>query len=397
MSDYPTIQNVPPSSVLHCNSAEEMGKLTYVQANKGAVIACYGRYYEWYGSPPVPDHVQIEAPQGIVAHYVPDMTLKVNAGTPLADIQQVLGKEKQWLPIDGLPMNASIGEIVAHDAHGLLTNGFGKIRDMMLGLSYVDSKGDLITVGGRTVKNVAGYDVSRFMIGNANTLGLLSEVTLRTWAAPEVWIRLEVTGVDDNFIHSHGTALSCSDANPAGTRILKSANQPPTYMFYYEGAALRCEIQSKALENFLVERGIPSENISKHQMSHQQMLNHLDENGKSIWGSKVILKLIVPPALTTEVIVKLDESNTKFDNLVSYPQTGNIWLLCDWNSSEAMQVQSWLTNHFKETGMIGIWIKRPEDGEDMDTIWPVPNDWEMVKKLKNTMDPTQIFNPGRLW
>src|SRR5207249_3161430 len=89
-----------------------------------------------------------------------------------------------------------IAEIIAHNVSGPLRLTHGTCRDLLLGLRYFDATGTLITVGGRTVKNVAGYDVTRLMVGSLNTLGLIADANLRTAAIPERINRIALHNVD---------------------------------------------------------------------------------------------------------------------------------------------------------------------------------------------------------
>lgn len=129
----------------------------------------------------------------VVEHSISDMTITVQAGMTLGQLQQHLGWQNQWLPIDPPaiagrdPMQRTIGGLLATNTLGPLRFANGDEcgwRTFLLGLSFVDGKGQLIKAGGRTVKNVAGYALHRLMIGSQGTLGALAEITLRTFARP---------------------------------------------------------------------------------------------------------------------------------------------------------------------------------------------------------------------
>ena len=122
---------------------------------------------------------------GVVSYIPGDLTLTVRAGTPLSDIERVTKEHNQWLPLDpyGSP-DGTIGATIATASAGPLSTGFGLPRDLLLGLEFVNGRGEVVRGGGKVVKNVAGFDLSRLMTGSWGTLGVITEVTLRLYALP---------------------------------------------------------------------------------------------------------------------------------------------------------------------------------------------------------------------
>jgi len=121
-------------------------------------------------------------PGGIECH-VRDMTATVSADTTLGDFQRELAGHHQWLPIDGDP-GQSIGTLVSANSTGPLRLGYGAWRDLLLGVQFLNGRGQLITAGGKTVKNVAGYDLTKFMVGQRGIFGRLVTLTMRTYRQP---------------------------------------------------------------------------------------------------------------------------------------------------------------------------------------------------------------------
>ena len=121
-----------------------------------------------------------------VVDYVPgDLTITVRAGTTLAEIAAITGKEGQWFPVDPAGSDdGTIGATVATASSGPLSHGFGTIRDLVLGVEFVTGEGKIVRGGGRVVKNVAGFDLVRLMTGSWGTLGIITEVSLRLYAVP---------------------------------------------------------------------------------------------------------------------------------------------------------------------------------------------------------------------
>jgi hypothetical protein len=120
---------------------------------------------------------------GQIDHHVGDMTATAAADVPLRQVQQTLAAANQWLPIDGHP-DLAVGRLVENNSTGPLRLGYGAWRDLLLGAQFRNGRGELITAGGRTVKNVAGYDLTKFMVGQRGVFGTLITLTTRTYQRP---------------------------------------------------------------------------------------------------------------------------------------------------------------------------------------------------------------------
>lgn len=119
-------------------------------------------------------------------HAAADMTVTAEAGMPFAQLQSVLGMQQQWLPIDPVfAQQATLGGILSTRDTGALRHRYGGVRDLCLGLTFVRSDGKVAKAGGRVVKNVAGYDLMKLFTGSFGTLGIVTEVTFRTYPLPE--------------------------------------------------------------------------------------------------------------------------------------------------------------------------------------------------------------------
>ena len=138
--------------------------------------------------------------------YEPDeMVLSVGAGTPLSRIEALLAGQRQrlafappdWRPLLGSDaVEQSIGGIVAANLSGSRRLTAGAARDHLIGFCAVNGRGELFKSGGRVVKNVTGYDLSKLMAGSFGTLAVLTTVTLRVVPLPEYTATLALPGVD---------------------------------------------------------------------------------------------------------------------------------------------------------------------------------------------------------
>ena len=124
---------------------------------------------------------------GVVSYVPGDLTLTVRGGTPLSEIEHVTREHGQWLPLDPYgSTEGTIGATLATASAGPLASSFGLPRDLLLGLEFVNGRGDVVRGGGKVVKNVAGFDLSRLLTGAWGTLGVITEVTLRLYGRPSV-------------------------------------------------------------------------------------------------------------------------------------------------------------------------------------------------------------------
>ena len=123
-----------------------------------------------------------------VVHYEPgDLTLTVSSTMTLAEIDRLVRAEGQWLALDPAgSTSGTIGATVATASAGPLASAFGTPREQVLGVEVVTGRGEVIRAGGRVVKNVAGFDLTRLMTGAWGTLGAITEVSVRLRALPTV-------------------------------------------------------------------------------------------------------------------------------------------------------------------------------------------------------------------
>ena len=143
---------------------------------------------------------------------VANLTVTAQAGVKLGDLQDLLGgaENRCFFPLEGdlkaqadymcsgrdykgvflpldppFPDKATLGGIIATNSTGPKRLRYGLPRDLILGVRYVSPTGEIIGMGGKTVKNVSGYDVSKIMIGSLGTLGIIGDITLRLLPLPE--------------------------------------------------------------------------------------------------------------------------------------------------------------------------------------------------------------------
>jgi len=130
--------------------------------------------------------LSLAADSGVVSYTPGDLTLTVRAGTSLAEIEGVTAQHGQWLPLDPYgDSDGSIGATIATASSGPLATAFGTPRDLLLGIEFVTGGGEIVRAGGKVVKNVAGFDLTRLLTGSWGTLGVITEATVRLYARPK--------------------------------------------------------------------------------------------------------------------------------------------------------------------------------------------------------------------
>ena len=151
---------------------------------------------DFYGAALKGDIIDVRPYAGIIDYEPKELVLTVRAGTTLAEIEKALIVERQMLPFEPphFGAGATIGGTVAAGLSGPRRAYAGAVRDFVLGARILDGKGQDLRFGGRVIKNVAGYDVSRLMTGAMGTLGLLLDLSFKVLPRPpaEITLRFEM-------------------------------------------------------------------------------------------------------------------------------------------------------------------------------------------------------------
>ncbi|WP_433869938.1 FAD-binding oxidoreductase [Saccharopolyspora sp. CA-218241] len=139
--------------------------------------------------------LDLSAVTGVVEHAAGDLVVRVAAGTPLAEVQRVVGAAGQQLALDAPAPTSTVGGIIATGAAGPGAHLYGGVRDLLIGITVVRADGTPTTSGGKVVKNVAGYDLGKLYTGSFGTLGVITEAVFRLHplAAEHRWIRTRTT------------------------------------------------------------------------------------------------------------------------------------------------------------------------------------------------------------
>lgn len=141
---------------------------------------------DFYGQSLVGDILDTRALRGVTSYEPSELVVTARAGTPLAELEQLLADKAQYLPFEPphFGPGATVGGMVASGLSGPARMASGGVRDYVLGVQMLNGRAQTLQFGGQVMKNVAGYDVSRLMAGALGTLGLITEVSLKVLPKP---------------------------------------------------------------------------------------------------------------------------------------------------------------------------------------------------------------------
>ncbi|BBP05853.1 glycolate oxidase subunit GlcE [Sulfuriferula plumbiphila] len=148
---------------------------------------------DWYGNAPLGELLDISMHRGVVEYEPVELVLTAKAGTPLAEIEALLAANGQMLSFEPphYGAHATLGGTLACGFSGPRRAHAGSARDALLGVQLLDGRGDVLNFGGKVIKNVAGYDVSRLMAGALGTLGVILQASLKVLPRPANEITLQ--------------------------------------------------------------------------------------------------------------------------------------------------------------------------------------------------------------
>ncbi len=203
--------------------------------------------------------LSLEKYKGIVEHSVGDLTLTVKAGTTLQEISEELAKSGQRIALDApWPERATIGGILSANDSGPKRLLHGSGRDLVIGARIVYADGRVIRTGGKTVKNVAGYDMNKLFIGAMGTLGVISEITIKLRPLPkyEGLALLHFPNGDGENIRDFAVQILDSMMEPVTLEVLSPAMSEELMGKNAYTLAIAFEDQEKAViyqENWVKE------------------------------------------------------------------------------------------------------------------------------------------------
>jgi glycolate oxidase FAD binding subunit len=168
--------------------------------------------------------IDVSGLRGLIDYDPAELTFTALAGTPVAEVAAALAEHGQHLPFDPplVAAGATLGGVVAAGTSGSGAWRHGGVRDFVIGVRLVDGTGRLVAGGGRVVKNAAGFDLPKLMVGSMGRLGVIAQLSLKVFPRPRATTTLEFT------LGSTAAALAAASALVGGPRELDAVDVLPT-------------------------------------------------------------------------------------------------------------------------------------------------------------------------
>ena len=302
--------------------------------------------------------------QGIVNYQPKELVLTARAGTPLRQIEAELASRGQMLPFEPPHFgdNATLGGTIASGLSGPRRPYSGSARDFVLGARIINGSGEILQFGGEVMKNVAGYDLSRLMVGALGSLGVLLEISMKVLPAPEQ----EITLVQER------------DPADAFDAMNRWAGQPlPLSAACYDGLRVRVRLS-----------GAPGALQAAHALIGGELVQEdeafwhsLREQSHSFFDSDLPLwRLSLPPGAPP-----LDLAGKE---------------LIDWGGAQRWRLGDFEPESIRRSaeqagGHAGLFRRGDRQGEVFHPLTPPVA--ALHRNLKRALDPQGILNPGRLY
>jgi len=320
-----------------------------------------GATKNFYGRTAVGDPLPTAGFRGIVEYEPAELVATVRAGTTLKSLQAVLASERQMLAFEPPAFGeaSTIGGVVAAGLSGPRRPYAGAVRDAVLGIELMTGNGDALHFGGRVMKNVAGYDVSRLVVGAMGTLGLILTVSVKV--VPRAEIERTVT-------------LQC-DSNEAYRCMVATAAKPwpVTAMAYCDGT-LRVRLSGNADAVDEAAAALGGDDREDHTW-WAALNNHILPFFN---GADPLWRLSVPPA----------------SDRIDLPGE---WL-CDWGGALRWLKTDAPTAAIREQARrAGGHATLFRGTTDMPFTPLDPVSKTLHQRLKKTFDAAGVFNPGRMY
>ena len=351
-----------------------------------------GTKLQWGGvARPVDLLLSTVALDAVVEHRYGDLTATIEAGAALAEVNTILKRHGQWLPLDPpWAERATIGGIIATNDSGPRRHRHGTPRDLIIGVTVARGDGQLAKAGGIVVKNVAGYDLSRLLTGSFGCLGVIVSATfkLAPVAAASRTVRIDLDSSD--AMVSAVATLSSSPLTPTAAELDSRAIR---LMIRFESVEVAVEQQARQAVELLAGHG------------RSEILRADDERvlwakSRGYWEEPgTVVKLSTLPTVLIRTIAWLQDVCATHD--VQMAATGraglgvaDVWLDGTIESQARVIVQ--LRDRFS-VGQGSAVIRRgaPALRQVVDPWGPIGDGLPVMQAVKKQFDPEGRLNPGR--
>lgn len=396
------IDDFGPLPIVRPTSVAELGDVVRRAAADGqAIYPMGGRTQLGLGNPPSKPGIAVDLRglDQVIDFPARDMTVTLQAGITIAKLQALLAPENLRLPID-VPRadQATLGGVLATNTSGPRRYGYGTLRDYVIGISAVNDAGNEFKAGGRVVKNVAGYDICKLLVGSLGTLGIITEATLklRPLAEEDALIaigcgaaELERLLADVHGSQTRPVCVGLLNRRAAQTIFglagMTCPDPPWSLLVGYEGNADAVNWQ---VQHLVKELG------GRHSLDAR-----VGETAAALWQALVewpaatqartVFKCNQLPSDVARLCAAAD-ANAPQPAIQAHAGNGIIHYAYD----DAVPFQA---NAPVECGLGSIIaVRLPSDLKSSVSVWgSAPANGRLMREVKNRFDPRGLFNPGR--
>jgi glycolate dehydrogenase FAD-binding subunit len=350
-----------------------------------------GTKLEW-GNPPKRAEVLLstERLNTVIEHAWADLTVAVEAGCTMKELQSTLAKQGQRLALDCIwPQNATVGGVLSTNDSGALRLRYGALRDLIIGVTIALPDGTLATSGGKVVKNVAGYDLPKLITGAWGTLGVITRAIFRTHPACNDLLTLTFRAPNFDSMQKKILTIQNSQLAHAALQIRCSSGGDLEADVLFEGQPAALQVQEKQLRVL-----IGSPEVEKSQA--QKWSAH-----ESLWlragPQSAIAKLIVLPTMLAATLGRMEQAGESQGLAwqAVMQATGIGWIRLEGPTSALPTALTEVRAHVESQGGSLTVLHRPADSERLDS-WGNPGDSILLMRaIKQQFDPRGTLNPGR--
>jgi len=253
-TDADAVAGVPARYVAAPSSTGQAAELLGVAAQHELAVVARGAAtkLDW-GLPPTRADLVVDTRSltGVVDHAAGDLVCVVRAGTPMHVLQDALAGAGQQLALDAPFPDATVGGTVAVSTSGPRRLLYGTLRDLLIGITFVRADGVVAKSGGTVVKNVAGYDFGKLLLGSYGTLGLVTEVVVRLHPLPAARRVVTVRTSDQAAAFTAAATVTGSQLVPSAVEVDQRGTDPGTVSVLLEGIEAGVERRAEAATGLL--------------------------------------------------------------------------------------------------------------------------------------------------
>jgi len=375
---------------------EASAVLTDLAAKKRTVTVVGGETaLELGNAPSAVDAVVSTARLDRIVEYAPaDQIVTVEAGIKLKNLQEQLLPNRQRLALDPpLPGRATLGGVIATNAYGPRRTRYGTVKDLIVGMTIVRPDGAIARGGGKVVKNVAGFDVPKLMVGSLGTLGMIATVTLRLHPLPDAERALLFTGCTAAEVHAFVGDMIAAQLEPA---VALAIGEGRKYMLCvrFEGFSAGVDAQVVALHAIAQRRGRHAEELSPLDWVPIDAAHDAARTSNALR-----VKISAPPSefahLHEHVVAPL-AAQLGDARAAAYPSAGIAFVSGnppDARVTETLAASRGLAE--SKGGTLVVTAAPAEIRAGIDVWGTPPAAYGLMRALKARFDPGRRFNPGR--